>query len=333
MRKDLTIILFLTLISFALKGQQVPLYNQYMFNGFLLNPAFAGSEGYTVYSLSAREQWIGFKDSPKTYALSGQTRLMRRRFNIVRNPDGTTRYKRGRSGNVGLGGYAFNDRNGLIDRTGLQFTYAYHISIGTSQLSFGLSAMAYQFKINWDKREGGQSIFRDGSDPLAGSLNNVLYIPDANFGTYYTSEPFFAGFSVTQLFESMIKFGGNGSELYSNYRMKRHYNVLLGTVRELKRSELELEPSVLMKGTEDLFMQFDINLRLIYDEKYWGGISYRTNNALIALAGVQAGKIYFGYAFDYAFNRINMQSFGSHELVISVKLGDPAKRYRWIRRY
>ena len=36
-------------------SQQVPLYSQYMLNGFLLNPAVAGSEGYTAVNLTARE--------------------------------------------------------------------------------------------------------------------------------------------------------------------------------------------------------------------------------------------------------------------------------------
>ena len=333
MRKYLTIIVFFSLIPLSLWSQQVPLYNQYMFNGFLLNPALAGSEGYTTYSLTAREQWIGFENSPKTYALSYQTRLLRKRFTISRNPDGTTKYKKGRSGRVGLGGYAFNDRNGLIDRTGLQFTYAYHIHMGTSRLSFGLSGVAYQFRIDWNKAGEAQSIFRDPGDPLMGSLNRVLYVPDANVGVHYTSEQFFTGVSITQLFESLLKIGGNGSKAYANYRMKRHYFLTAGTLREIKRTDWEIEPSVLLKGTEDLFFQFDINLRMIYDKKYWGGISFRTNNALIGLLGLQVNRLYFGYAFDYAFNRINQHSFGSHELVVSVKLGDPARRYRWLKRY
>jgi hypothetical protein len=36
-----------------------------------------------------------------------------------------------RSGNVGVGGYIYNDRSGLIDRTGMQLSYAYHIECGS----------------------------------------------------------------------------------------------------------------------------------------------------------------------------------------------------------
>ena len=40
-------------------SQQLPVYSQYMMNKFLINPAVAGSEGYTSFNLTAREQWIG----------------------------------------------------------------------------------------------------------------------------------------------------------------------------------------------------------------------------------------------------------------------------------
>jgi len=66
-------ILFLIFTS-GIKAQQLPLYSQYMFNKFLINPAVAGSDGYTSFNLTAREQWIGIDNSPKTHSLSYQTR-------------------------------------------------------------------------------------------------------------------------------------------------------------------------------------------------------------------------------------------------------------------
>ena len=60
----------------------MPLYSQYMLNGFLLNPAIAGSEGYTAVNITAREQWIGFKNAPGTYALSFQTRVLKKELYI-----------------------------------------------------------------------------------------------------------------------------------------------------------------------------------------------------------------------------------------------------------
>src|ERR1035437_10109597 len=64
-------------LFFNLKAQQLPLYSQYSFNAFLLNPAVAGAEGYTAINLTSREQWLGIEDAPRTYALSLQTRIMK----------------------------------------------------------------------------------------------------------------------------------------------------------------------------------------------------------------------------------------------------------------
>jgi exodeoxyribonuclease-3 len=136
--------LALFLASQAGLGQQLPVYSQYMMNKFLINPAVAGSEGYTAFNITSRKQWLGIKDAPLTFAASGQTRLNR-------NSSGS-RATRGSSGSmagrVGLGGYIFNDRHGLVSRSGLQLTYAYHIPFESSQLSFGLSGTFWQFRLD-----------------------------------------------------------------------------------------------------------------------------------------------------------------------------------------
>ena len=129
-------------------AQQVPLYSQYVLNGFLLNPAVAGSEGYTAVNLTAREQWIGFNNGPGTYALSFQTRILKKSY-ISRGSSVRKRQQHGsRGGNVGVGGYIFNDRNGAVERSGFKGTYAYHLNFQQSQLSFGLSLVAYQFRLD-----------------------------------------------------------------------------------------------------------------------------------------------------------------------------------------
>ena len=111
-----------------LKAQQLPLYSQYLLNGFMINPAMAGHDGYTSFNVTARQQWLGFKEAPQTYSGSWQTRLFRRSYKIVNNP---IRKKNmlipSTKGRVGLGAYVINDLNAQVSRTGLSFTYAYHI--------------------------------------------------------------------------------------------------------------------------------------------------------------------------------------------------------------
>jgi type IX secretion system PorP/SprF family membrane protein len=306
------------------EAQQVPLYSQYLLNGFLLNPAVAGSEGYTAVNLTAREQWIGFRDGPGTYALSFQTRVLKKSY-ISRQSSVKRRQRSGsRSGNVGLGGYLFNDRNGAVERIGLKGTYAYHINLAQSQLSFGLSLVAYQFRLDDDLIN-----LEDPGDALWLGADKSVFIPDADFGVYYTGRQYWAGFSVDQMFESVLKIGDAG---YDRYKMERNYYLMGGYDFEVRR-DITVTPSTLVKFAENGKMQADITGKLIYQQSYWGGLTYRTGHAVIVMAGVSVDKLIFGYAFDFGFNSIMKHSYGSHEFTFVAKFGDNARRYRWLNRF
>ncbi len=304
-------------------AQQVPLYSQYTMNGFLLNPAVAGSEGYTAINLTAREQWLGLKDAPKTHAISGQTRLLKNSY-ISKKSSIRKRPPMGsRSGKVGLGAYVFNDKNGPIDRTGIQLSYAYHIRMKRSQLSFGLSAIGYQFSVNESK------IRFQYEDEFWQNAKKSIFIPDANIGVYYSDPNMFAGLSMSQLFQSALKLGEKG---YAEYKMKRYYH-LIGGYDFVVNDYFSIEPSILVKTTGSFVWQADFNTKFIFNEEYWGGLSYRTGGALIFMGGVKVDKFVFGYAFDYTLSSIMKHSYGSHEFMVAVKFGDTARRYRWLNRY
>ncbi|MFP4058971.1 MAG: type IX secretion system membrane protein PorP/SprF [Bacteroidales bacterium] len=306
--------------------QQLPLYTQYTMNGFLLNPAFAGSNGYTSVNLMAREQWIGLPNSPKTHSISAQTRILpnsyiNNRFNIRKK-----KRPMSRDGRVGIGGYIFNDRTGLIDRTGMQFTYAYHIRLyDDSQLSFGLSVNAYQFKINQDKM-----ILQDQGDITVDGNRNAVYIPDASFGALWMSKEFYLGFSANELAQSSQKLFKQN--INYDYQMYRHYYLIGGYKYEYRRYFI-IEPSALIKASQAGALQADLGVTVSFDNEYWGGISYRTGNSLSFLMGVKVENFYFGYAFDYTISSIMRHTFGSHEFMAAVRFGENARRYRWLNRF
>jgi type IX secretion system PorP/SprF family membrane protein len=305
-------------------SQQLPLYSQYLMNKFLINPAVAGSEGYTSFNLTAREQWIGFKDSPKTHALSVQTRVLKNSF-IEKSASVKLNSKPGsRIGKVGLGGYIFNDQTGLVSRTGFQFTYAYHIFIRKGQLSFGLTGTVYQFKVD---REALR--LYEQNDDLINNFDNTLFIPDADFGVYYSDPKFYAGFSAAQLFQSSLKFSKRG---YENYSLKRHYYIMSGYNIDINE-DIIIVPNILLKTSEVPSFQMDLGANIFFRGDYWGGLAYRTGSAFVVMGGVKVDKFYIGYAFDYNLSSIQRHSYGSHEFMLALKFGDNARRYRWLIRY
>jgi type IX secretion system PorP/SprF family membrane protein len=306
-------------------AQQLSEYSQYNFNKFLLNPAAAGSDGYTTVSLVAREQWVGFKGTPKTHAVTIDSRMLRNSF-ISRNA--SVRKKRrlsSRSGRVGWAGHVFTDNFGQLNRTGVEGTYAYHIPLDEGQISFGLSGLFYQFKVKKDQVTlGGEQ-----TDQLLDGMKGTIYIPDANFGAFYTSASIFGGVSIMQIFQSSVHFGDDND---SDFRIKRHYNLMAGYYYKINNT-FSIEPSMLIKVPTSQKAQLDLNAKVYYKNDYWAGLSYRTKDAMIIYFGARIDKYFVGYAFDYNFSELGRQTFGSHEFMAAMKFGDTARRYRWLNTY
>jgi type IX secretion system PorP/SprF family membrane protein len=98
----LTILIFLSRIS--LFAQQDIMVSQYMFNGLLLNPAYAGSHKYFSSSLLHRTQWVGFDGAPKTSILA---------------LDGPVNNEK-----MGIGFIISNDRIGITEQTDMYANYS-----------------------------------------------------------------------------------------------------------------------------------------------------------------------------------------------------------------
>lgn len=325
MRRLVYIFLFLMFGSFAF-GQQLPVYSQYLYNKFLVNPSVAGSDGYTSFNLTAREQWIGYYGAPRTFSFSAQTRMLKRSY-ILKNPSARRHiYRPATDGKVGLGGYVFSDKNGLITRTGFQFSYAYHMWLRReTQLSLGLAFTGYHYKI--DEK---QIDFEDPNEPwMNNELRRGIFVPDASFGVYVLNAKYSAGFSADQLFEASLKLGDYA---YRNFRLDRHY-YLFGAYNFELNTLVNLEPSFLVMMSEQFKPQADIGLTYIYKQSFWTGLSYRTSKALIANVGVKYQNMFFGYAFDFTLQEIQRITYGTHEITLALKFGDNARRYRWLDRY
>ncbi len=314
-----------------LLAQQLPRYSQYIMNEFLVNPSVAGVDGQTSLGLSARKEWLGFvPNTPETYSFSAQTRILKSRFSIKSGLFGGNIFKGGSKGRVGLGFNLYNDNNAAIHRTGFQFSYAYHIFIRNSQLSFGLSGSLYQFRISKEDAR-----LKDPDDMLYSLIGKATVIPDASFGANFMTHKFHFGFSVAQLFQSSLTIGSRYEFINADdIRLKRHY-YLIGSYREKfpRKPKWEYEPSFILRTNERLQILTDFSIKLLFNRSYWFGLSYRTSGDAIALAGVKINKMYLGYSFDYGFNGITKFTKGSHEIYLAVKLGDTARRYRWLERY
>jgi len=317
----------LSLIFGTAAGQQVPMYSQYIMNGFLINPSFAGRDGYTTVNLTVREQWVGLTGAPRTFAASFQTRILQNSYISKSTSVRKNIVKPTKGGKVGLGGYIFNDNNGIMKRTGIQLDYSYHISMGTSggypnDLAFGLAMTAYQFAVNTD------GLIYDHDDPLLNTYDRSVFIPDFNFGVSFTTSRYYAGFAMTNLLRGSVIF----ADTSNNSRTELGNFFLTGGMKFPLTTDWVLEPSAFIRASDMLLksLQMDLTARVFYKEDYWAGLSYRTGDAIILLLGMKYDRFYFAYAFDFTLTDIRRQSFGTHEITLAVKFGESARRYRWI---
>ncbi len=319
------IMLFSYLIIAETKGQQQAIYSQFTLNKYLYNPAAAGSDNISSIKFIGHEQWVGFQGAPKFNTVTYDGRIFlgdHRPIIRIRKDEKKPLIK---PGSVGFGFQLFNESTGPIGLTGLNTTYSYHESLGSNQLSFGLSLVFAQYKFNVK-----DAILSDEQyDKLINGGNTTRYIFDFNFGTLLTGKNYYAGYSATQLLQSSIQFGMDDG---GKHRIKRTHYVMGGYSYAIN-DDYVFEPAMLLKIPEGLKPQLDIDAKLTIKKDYWCGLIFRTGSAFSIFGGMKFDRYFIGYNFDYNLNTISKYSYGSHEIIMGVQLGSSAERYHWLNSY
>jgi type IX secretion system PorP/SprF family membrane protein len=326
MKRFFTYIILLFVLTLSVKAQQMPTYTQFTMNKFIINPAATGVDGFTTLSLVAREDMVGFKGTPRTHTFTVDSRILGNSYILKKLSIRRKGPQKTRSGNTSWGAYFFSDLNGPIDQIGINGSYGYHIKLGQSQLSFGLSLLFFQLKIHGEEFVPSQENI---PDPILTGGKQTIWITDANFGAFYTSRDYYVGYSTIHVFNSVAQFGDKGQ---GKYRLGRQHTLMGGYKFDLG-SDVILEPSALLKVPEVGITQFDLNVKCSFLRDYWAGISYRTKSTMGIFGGVKFDRYYIGYSFDYKIGDKLPNTYGSHEIIISARFGDSARRFKWLNSY
>lgn len=280
-------------------AQQLPMYSQYLWNDYIINPAYTGSQDVSPVQATYRKQWMGFNGSPETYTFGGHTSI---------------------SKSVGLGGMIFKDASGgAYSQTGALLNYAYRLQLDkNSNLAFGLSAELNEYSFNAKEIKT-----LDNTDPSFQNANENSFAPDASFGILYQqNQKLKIGISAHQLLQSKLK----KMSLYAlePNRLVRHYN-LLASYSFMLNNRITVEPSLLLKATEVTPIQMELGTRLEWNQLLWFGVSYRHKDAVVLLFGVEYGTLFLGYSYDATLSSIRKYSTGSSEIVLACKFGRKRK--------
>jgi type IX secretion system PorP/SprF family membrane protein len=304
MKQLYILISFLLIISFSVNAQQRPAISQYMFNGVLLNPAFAG--GHNMLSATAlhRDQWINFPGSPRMTNFSLHSSV--------------------RDGKVGLGMMAMREGIGVHNDFGLYTMYAYRIKMNTGVLSMGLQG-GFNYRISdWsllNRRDLDDPNFTTGDSPASN------FSPNFGTGLFYYNKQMYLGFSIPYLINNRIVNEEGGVVMEG--KEKRYYYFLAGYVFDLSE-KLKFRPSTLLRIQESAPIGYDLNANFIIDDILTIGASYRSGDALVALFEMKISpSIRFGYAYDIVTSSLHRHNQGTHEFMLNFRI-NPASVNNWI---
>jgi type IX secretion system PorP/SprF family membrane protein len=273
-----------------------PVYSQYLHNGLIINPAYAGSREVLSVFLSGRLQWMGIKGAPVSQTISMHTLLKNDRVGL------------------GLSGQFF--QFGFSKSTSIYADYAYHLIMGKGKLSMGLRA---GFDISNTNYAG--ILLIDPNDPAFTTNDKPYYLPNVGAGIYYYNKKFFLGAAVPS-FLSYVKNSG-GAVSFNTFK---DFDFLLTAGALLSFSPtLKFKPSVFVDYSiqKTQKMRIDLNGNFIIYDFVWVGGSWRTSeDVAVGILQLQVTpQMMFGYSYDYPVGKMNTYSKGSHEIIFRYEFG------------
>lgn len=318
------------LVASAGFSQQLPQYSQYMHNPYVINPAAAGMNDFVDINMSFRQQWTGIDNAPRTYYLSATGALGKREKTqseglsipisrpdlYISAPEGTGKRKLKHA----LGGIAMVDEYGPFQRTFVNLGYALHIPIGKSyfaSIGASLGWAGLQFDNN-DITLENQGDNTYNAFIANGDRANMF---DLNLGVMLYSDDLFLGYGLYQIMQNRVRLGGGDTPLdLSDSRLADHHYIIAG-YRIGIGENVGITPSAMVKNQGPAPISFDVNLKFDIKRKFWLGVSYRHEDAAVAMLGITiADLVRVGYSYDYTLSELNNFSNGSHEIVLGLML-------------
>lgn len=277
-----------------------PVFSQYLQNGLVINPAYAGSREALSTLISYRYQWINVPGSPKLQSLTFHSPM--------------------KSDKVALGLKAQFMGYGATKSSSVYGMYAYHIRMGDSKLSFGLQGGV---DISNTDYSGIRETLISQDDAVFNTSDQPYILPNVGAGAYYFNERFFVGLSVP----SFLSYRKASSGKVQAYHSVSDYNFLISAGALITFSPVfKFKPSVLvdysLQKTEKL-SQLDINGNFIIADLIWIGGSYRTSEkvAVGILQIFPAQQLMIGLSYDYPVGNTNLSTKGSAEVVLRYEFG------------
>ena len=278
-------------------AQTEPMYSQYMFNMLGVNPAYAGSREASSFNFFQRSQWIGLQGAPQTTSFSFDQSILNKR--------------------AGWGIQFYDDKIGVEKADGINIMGSTRIQVSENGiLSGGLSLGLMNYRIDLMNVTGR---FTPNDPAFYSNLNK--WMPSLGLGVYYNTDNFYAGVSIPNILKSRL----TAFDLIRSGLQKvnqKHIFLTTGIVIPINE-DLKLKPSTMIKMVEGAPIEADFNTNIWLRDIIGVGVSYRTGDAVIGMAEIQANQnLRFGYAYDMTISPLKFYNTGTHEIMIRYEIGN-----------
>ncbi len=304
MKKSLLIFsTFLFGFTGVMYAQQDMLLTHFMYNKMMFNPGETGIDDGICANLAYRNQWDKINGAPNSAVLNIEANL-----------------ERWVSAGVGL--TFTHDAIGFSRQNNLLLNYSHHIpfgSVGTLGAGVGIGIINFGMNPTWVPPVTQNDLLL----PSGFAATNL----DLNFGLYFKGYaiPFYAGLSSTHLSAPRLNSIGTvgGVDVNQTYQTARHYYFMGGYKLGLGNGD-DIDAQTIVRH-DAVKISADINARYIYDNMLYGGLTYRTSDAVAIMGGYMmqlgsatrpTGSAIIGYSYDYTLNKLSSISKGSHEIFL-----------------
>ncbi|MEY3678965.1 MAG: hypothetical protein RI924_1106 [Bacteroidota bacterium] len=289
-------ICFVPFAGFSQLRVQRALFSQYHFNGLAVNPAFSALEPQGRITALTRNQWVGFEGAPQTQTLSAHATL----------PNDQT----------SIGAMFVHDRVGVESEQAFFASVAHRVQLTeNSHLAAGFTSGIGYYLGNYGSLSNQDPVFVNQSSWRANVGLGLLYFTDRwELGF---SVPYLAKFTVGQN-NSTTSLSALRSDFYltANYRFKAN-------------DFIKLKPSLMVKYTAGVPLQYDINMNAYFEEKGLSlGLGYRSQAAVTAMFQVKLNqRMQLGYAYDFMTDIRLKHQMGTHEVMLNYRFKGSKKTY------
>lgn len=300
-----TLLLFFSLhIYTCCTAQTEPQFTQYMFNRYLINPAYAGSEDALEIAALHRSQYVGLAE--KAIASQGLT---------VNLPI--------YAASSGIGIVGINDLIGFQRSTYVALNYNYRKKFKWGKMGIGVGLGIVQTSLDGNKLRAPEGDYNNGVNHGDDFLPNTFQqgiAPDFSFGIYFNNDKYFAGASINHIAFTSASIKTDAGKTKLNYARNLFFT---GGYNFKAGSKLDISPSALVK-TDLKKVQADVNLSFTVINTVITGISFRgyskkTIDALALMLGFKYKGVQLVYSYDANLSYLTKFNSGSHEISLSYR--------------